>query len=64
MSKQDHNESFVIEVSIAPKGVYKISIRFSIGVDFIWGSRNDYGQLMDPNFGSFGSPLFAEKVDD
>ncbi len=51
-------------MSITLEGACKISIGFSTSVDFICGSRDDYGQLMNPAFGSFGSPLFTEKDDD
>jgi hypothetical protein len=64
MNKQDHSKSFVIEVSIVPEGVHEIFVQVLIGVNFIRGSQDDYMQLTSPDFGSFGSPLFVEKVND
>jgi hypothetical protein len=64
MSKQDHIESFVIEVFIDFEGARNMSIGFSTGVNSTCGSRDDYGKLMDPNYGSFVLPLSIEKVDD
>jgi hypothetical protein len=64
MNKQDHSESFVIEVYVVLKGVHEIFVGFSIGVNFICGSRDDYGQLTSQYFGSLGSPLSATKTDD
>jgi len=64
MSKQNHSESFVIEVYVAPEGACNIFVGFSTIVNSICGSQDNYGQLMSPNFGSFGSPLFVEKTND
>ncbi len=61
MNKQDHSELFVIEMYVVLKGARKIFVGFSIGANSICGSRNDYGQLTNPYFGSFGSSLFVEK---
>ncbi len=58
MNKQDHIESFVVE------GVHKMSIGFSMGVNSTCGSRNDYGQLTNPDYGSFGLPSSIEKTND
>jgi hypothetical protein len=41
-----------------------MSIGFLMGVNSTCGSRNDYGKLMGPNYGSFGLPLSVEEVDD
>jgi hypothetical protein len=49
---------------VALKGARDISIGFLVGVDFIYGSQNDCGQLTSPNFGSFGLLLFVEKAND
>jgi hypothetical protein len=64
MSKQDHIESFVIELFIDSKGVHTMSLGFLTGVNSTCGSRDDYGKLMGPNYGSFGLPSSIEKVDD
>jgi hypothetical protein len=64
MNKQDHIESFVIEVFIDFEGVHDMSIGFLTGVNSTCGSRNDYGKLMGPDYGSFGLPSSVEKVDD
>jgi hypothetical protein len=64
MSKHDHIESFVIELFIDSEGVRTMSIGFSTCVNSTCGSRDDYGKLMGPNYGSFGLPLFVEKTDD
>jgi hypothetical protein len=45
MNKQYHSESFVIEVYVVLKGFHEIFVGFSIGVNFICGSRDDYGNL-------------------
>jgi hypothetical protein len=39
-----------------------MSIQFSTGVNSTCGSRNDYGKLTGVDYGSFGLPLFAKKV--
>jgi hypothetical protein len=49
---------------VALKGVCDICIGFSVGVDSICGSQNDYWQLMSPNSSSFSLLLFTEKADD
>jgi hypothetical protein len=64
MSKQDHIESFVIELFIDFEGARTMSVGFSIGVNSTCGSQDDYGKLMGPTYGSFGLPLFVEKADD
>ncbi len=64
MNKQDHIESFVVEVSIVVEGVHKMSIGFLMGVNSTCGSRDDYGQLTNPNYGSFGLPSSTEKAND
>jgi hypothetical protein len=64
MSKQDHSESFVIEVYVAPEGACDFFFWFLTSVNSIYGSQDNYGQLMGPNFGSFGLPLFVEKTND
>jgi hypothetical protein len=64
MNKQNHNELFVIEVYVVLKGACEISVGFSIGVNSICGSLNDYGQLTSLNFGSFGLSSFLEKIND
>jgi hypothetical protein len=51
-------------VYVVLKGVHEIFVGFSIGVNFICGSRDDYGQLTSQYFGSLGSPLSATKADD
>jgi hypothetical protein len=45
MSKQDHNESFVIEVFIVLEGVCEISIKFLTCVNSICGSVMIMGNL-------------------
>jgi hypothetical protein len=51
MNKQDHSESFVIEMYVVLKGVHEIFVGFSIGVNFICGniSRSDpyYNMLFE-----------------
>ncbi len=64
MNKQDYIESFVIEASIAHEGDHKMFVGFSMGVNSTCGSRDDYGQLVGLDYGSFGSPSFVEKIDD
>ncbi len=43
MNKQDHIESFVIEVSIAIEGAREMSIGFLTSVNSTCGSQYDYG---------------------
>jgi hypothetical protein len=64
MNKQNHSKSFVINVCVVLEGVCEISIGFSIGVNSICGSQDDYGQITCPDFGSFGLQLSIEKADD
>jgi hypothetical protein len=64
MNKQDHSESFVINVFVALEGVCEIFVGFSIAVNSICGSQDDYGQITCPDFGSFGLPVSIEKADD
>jgi len=64
MSKQDHIESFVIELFIDCEGARTMFVGFSMGVDSTCGSRDDYEKLMRPNYGSFGLPSSIEKADD
>jgi hypothetical protein len=64
MRKQDHIESFVIEVFIDFEGARNMFVGFSTGVNSICGSQDDYGKLMGPNYGSFGLPSSVEKAND
>ncbi len=64
MNKQNHIESFVIEVYVAFESVCEMSIGFSMSVNSTCGSRDDCGKLTDPDYGSFRSPSSAKKADD
>ncbi len=60
MSKQDHIESFVIELFIDSKGACTTSVGFSTNVNSTCGSQDDW-EIMGPNYGSFGLPSSIEK---
>jgi hypothetical protein len=64
ISKQDHIESFVIELFIDCEGACTMSVGFLTGVSSTCASQDDYAKLMGPNYGSFGLPSSIEKVDD
>jgi len=64
MNKQDHIESFVIELFIDSEGACIMFVGLSTCVNSACGSQDDYGKLMGPNYGSFGLPSFVEKTND
>jgi len=64
MNKQDHIESFIIEVFIALEGVRKISVGFLKNVNSTCGSWDDYWQLISLDYGSFGLPSSTKKTHD
>jgi hypothetical protein len=69
MNKEDLIELFVIEESIVVEGVGKLSeplwdVGFSTSDNSIHGSKDDVEEHTSSKYGSFGLPLFIEKVDD